>query len=290
MHYNPPVTEEEYFRRTNTNSLEIEQKVVPLFTRQKQSRPILVGSSVYCHIDGRHFLVTAAHVVTRSASLLIPSSPDGLDYIPTGYFAVSRSEEVDIAVAQLDGELPSYVPIHFPEILNIDSAADIPARLIVAGFPSNAVKATASTVKAEIARILTTRAVALPPQLRQNELEFSIAADFDRTDILSWTKPRTTFPKPQGMSGGGLFWMHESGLTEQRPCLLVGILSESYESPKPIMIGTKIKFALAIMRDRYGASLPGNIVRDVSARKGKGARSKSRTTDSPGDWNKDVTS
>ena len=284
------MTEKERFQQANTNSLPIEQKVVPLFTRQKQSRPVLVGSSVYFFIDGQHFLVTAAHVVTRTGSLLFPSSPKGLDYIPTNGFAVSRSQHVDMAVAQLDGELPNYVPILFPEILDIDSATGIPARLIVAGFPSNAVDATASTVKAEIARILTTRAGVPSAQSQQIDSKFSIAADFDRTDIVSWTKPRSTFPKPQGMSGGGLFWMHQSGLTERRPCLLAGILTESFGPPLPIMIGTKIKFALAIMRNRYGTSFPGNMMRDVSARKGENAGSDGQTKNLPDDRNQDVTS
>ena len=250
------------------NSRPVESSIVPIFHYAVKARPEFVGSGVYFSIGGSHFLITAKHVAgNKPDQFVIPQSTEEFDSIPTSMFVHTESDEIDVAVAQLDTPLPMFIPIQKGQLVDLDESRHIPNRLIALGFPGSKVRATSTEVKTLLKKYASTEASRLEYTRLSVDRRVTHVLDFDKTQVISLTKGMSTFPNPNGMSGGGLFWMHHKGILEREPVLLGGILTEWDPKTKKGMKATKIKYVLAMISARFGVEIDSKWTKGISIKK-----------------------
>ena len=253
------------YKIIDVNTKIIENSIIPLFHGYKGSRPVFFGSAVYILIENRYFIFTAKHIVDEAKdNIIIPMDSNEFNSLPVSVFNCADSKDIDIAVAELDKPLKLFSPLLFKDIMNIDLAKSIPNKLIALGFPETRVKATSIDAKGELKKLLTDESNLLEYKRMKVDPRIGIIIDFDKTSVFSQKKVNVLFPKPNGMSGGGLFGMYKNGLLEINiAVLLVGILTDWDDKTKKGMKATKIKFALAILKSKYGIEIPDRFINDI---------------------------
>ena len=261
-----PTLLNEYGIMLDANTKPIESSIVPIFRFMLGARPEFIASAVYCNLGSEHFLLTAKHVaVAKSEEFIIPSSHQDFDSIPVdGGYTYSTSDEIDVAVARLSRPLTAFTPLAANQIINVDQARKIPNQMIALGFPGSTVKATSTNARTLLKKFASNEETFSEYLRLKVDSRIAVLLEFDKTSVVSLARGNITFPNPNGMSGGGLFWIHRSGLFYKRPALLIGILTEWNYKQKRGMRATKINYILAMIHSKYGTDIPQIFLNGIS--------------------------
>ena len=228
----------EFFMRT---LLETRKCVVPLYRMAGiPPRPEFVGSSVYCRFGPVQMLLTAGHVLKSMVPdrPWYPHSDSEFRQLPCDEHHYPKRELEDSAVAPLtEGLSPMWTPLSSARFTAFSGEDGFQHFLV--GYPSASTKgSTPQFQRIEIKGYLT---AAAPPE------EYSrLSADprrelvvvFRKKNVYERDRKKSTFPNPNGMSGGAVFQFHESDAKTQS---LVGLMTRWDVTRKRAIIAERIE-------------------------------------------------
>ena len=246
------------------NTKEIESCMVPIFHGKKGERLNFVGTSIYFEIESRYFLFTAKHVALENPKdFYIPLCDDEFFNIPTDNFTYSESDKIDIAVFELVQSLDSFIPLTISQCLPYEEVKYYSRNLIAVGYPGSRIKSTSTTVRTLLKKFVTKESSRNEYHKFNADNRISIVVDFNKKETISLKGEKKVFPDPNGMSGGGLFWIQHKGLSTRSLPLLCGILVYWDCNSESGMKATKIDFALAILKKRFGITIPQTHIKGI---------------------------
>jgi len=246
----------------------LQESVVPLFIADSEGLPDRIGSCVLVRLDSDFFAFTAAHVVRAagSALLLAPSEGSGgqLLALPpcTAHLSPSPSEnDLDVGVLVLPtsqlGPFRQHVFLAGEEIDQDGQPDDhgIGSFYFVLGYSAQPTQVRVDRARRHIHQQsfhCSTGPVDVAEYRQENVSQSDhVLLDFDHKEIVVNGR-RANPPKLQGVSGGGIF--HISRETNQGP--LVAIATQNRRGPR-LIVGTRIKHFLTMVREVSGTSQPG---------------------------------
>jgi hypothetical protein len=246
------------------------ESVVPLFIDDSVGQLDRIGSCVLVRLDSDFFAFTAAHVVrdVGSALLLAPSEGRGGKLLPlppcTAHLNSSgRDSDLDVGVLVLSanqlGPFRQHVFLASTEIDQDDRPDDqgLASFYFVLGYSASRTQVKVSKAKRRINQQsfhCSTYPVEAAEYLQAGMSQANhMLLDFDHKETVIGVK-RVNPPKLQGVSGGGIF--HISRDTKQGP--LVVIATQNRRSSR-LIVGTRIKHFLALVRELKATSQPGNV-------------------------------
>lgn len=234
--------------------------LVPVFlSTEIPKRVIQIGTAIFRELQGKPFLLTAAHVTDelRNGTLLVPTEA-GLSPIE-GYMAhidlppeISRlNDNVDIAYYRLSTQFAIQLSYHFKPLPQnrsevIRSAHELTV-CSASGYPASKGKKNDGTYSSEI---YSFRGI-----IAQQETYDRLDLDPEQAIIIHFHKKRAVhpetkraFPTPslKGTSGGGIFsWPHGAEISNDWSLpRLVGII-HTFKEREGLIIGTTLLPVLA---------------------------------------------
>jgi hypothetical protein len=234
-----------------SNTLKRKDCIVPLFVYEGK-KPKLLGSSVYLKIEDQFFLATAGHIVEESRSLHLPSAETVIESVPTKRFNLFK-EWADVAVCKLERELKFYSAV---EPSNVREFRLLPRTmtLFALGYPRSHAKVFKTTIDCKVYSIMSYEAEANEYAAAGIDPETNIIVKFDRDNMTNSKGERISAPILNGMSGGGLFWIHDSGRITSAEPMLIGILTRWLAEDETTIVATKLSVVDALVRD-HGKTL-----------------------------------
>ena len=237
----------------------LQESVIPLFI-YRDGQPDRIGSCVLVHLDSEFYAFTAAHVIrdAGSAKLFAPSEGKGgkLQPLPpcTAHLKASGSNnDLDVGVLALPaGRLGAFQHHVFLAGADIDQEDlpddqdDLRSFYFVLGYSASRTQVKVSRAERRIHQQsfrCSTQPVD-PAEYVQEGMAKSdhILLDFDHKEIHVEGK-RTSPPKLQGVSGGGIFLIFRKPMRGP----LVAIATEHRRRPR-LIVGTRIKHFLGVVR------------------------------------------
>jgi len=248
----------------------LQESVVPLFIGDSAGQPDRIGSCVLVRLDSDFFAFTAAHVVRSadSALLLAPSEGRGGRLLPlppcTAHLSFSGGDnDPDVGVLVLPahqlGPFRQHVFLAGTAIDQDDRPDDhgLASFYFVLGYSASRTQVKVSKAKRHIHQQsfhCSTYPVDGAEYLQEGVSQTDhVLLDFDHKEIVTGGR-RVNPPRLQGVSGGGIF--HISRETKQGP--LVAIATQNRRSSR-LIVGTRIKHFLAMVRELKAASRPGGV-------------------------------
>lgn len=253
------------------------RRVCPLYGQDERRRVQLLGSGVPFGSVKSSFLITAGHIVkaqgrepllTWGAEGPEPLSGErirwddnsdvGPDY-DLGLIALSRDE---------DSRLRRVYEFAHPERVSLDQPPCPKIYYLLAGYPAVRNRARARLIGPPLATSLVSgdiRPIALKRALRKSE-QAHFALFFDPQRLRTVRGEPFRIPKPQGMSGGGVWRLEMDRTTRLATALrLVGIGIE-YHPLEKMFVATRIKEAIPLAHDLVDLAkgrMPGGVVRSA---------------------------
>lgn len=241
------------------------KRVCPLYSFDAADKPHIVGSAVPFATDRGAFLITAAHVCfnlrkqplplftwTDSGPLLLRELRIGWDYQP------GRSPDADVALLALsDGDTARLRQSYWFS----DSSAVSTTRVktagvhyLIAGYPfiRNRITSTDLTPPMLATHLITGHIDSVretKAKDKTDECHFALTFPFTQVRTLDGGSFRV--PKPQGMSGGGVWRLEIDAATHMASTpQLVGIGIE-YQATKVarVFLATRVQLALSLAPD-----------------------------------------
>ncbi len=234
------------------NSQQVMPAIVPLFVPEGR-RIKLLGSGVYLRLEDRDFLVTAAHVIDESRSLITALEPERVGSLPAvGYFFYR--EWADVAITELSAPLTQFEPLQRVHIQNYDL---MPKRmpLFGLGFPSSKTRIYSSTADCTVSVVISQEEDDEHYLMAGADRRKHIAITFNKRDMRSANGQQVQAPDVYGMSGGGLFWIHGQGRVVPSPAILVGILTHWDDSSLTTLVATKMTALNPLLKESHSIRL-----------------------------------
>lgn len=250
----------------------LQESVVPLFI-YRDGQPDRIGSCVLVRWDSEFYAFTAAHVIRDAGStrLFAPSEGRGgkLQLLPpcTAHLKSSGgNNDLDVGVLVLPARrLGAFQQHLFLNAADIDQEDlpddqdDLRSFYFVLGYSASRTQVTVSRAERRIHQQsfrLSTQPLDAAEYLQEGMAKSDhILLDFDHKEIHVEGR-RTAPPKLQGVSGGGIFLI--SHKTMRGP--LVAIATENRRRSR-LIVGTRIKHFLAMVRELKITCPPGNLIR-----------------------------
>jgi len=237
--------------------------LIPLFIQPEGNKsPIQFGTAIFFIHDSEPFLLTAAHVTDEAVKgkVVVPT-PIGFEEIH-GYMAyidllpeMERNEDtVDVAYYRLDSEFAKLLCHYFWPLPQsncelVRSSLEL-SICSIAGFPANKAKRKGEKLSSEF---YSYRGVVAEAEVYDKlglSPETSIIVHFNRKNSMSSaTGNKDLPPKPNGVSGGGVFsWPegHEISTDWNIP-KLIGIF-HTYKEKEGLLIGSTLINVLAAIQ------------------------------------------
>lgn len=247
----------------------LQESVVPLFIN-RAGQPDRIGSCVLVRLDSEFFAFTAAHVIrdAGSARLFAPSEGRGgkLQPLPpcTAHLKSSGAyNDLDVGVLVLPtrqlGAFQRHAFLPGTEI-DLDDQPDdqsLESFYFVLGYSASRTQVRVSKAERRIHQ-QSSRCSTQPVdaaeyiQERMSKLDH-ILLDFDHKEIRV-ERTRASPPKLHGVSGGGIF--HVSRIRMRGP--LVAIATQNRRTSRLMIVGTRIKHFLAMVRELKTTARHGN--------------------------------
>jgi len=236
----------------------LQESVIPLFIH-RDGQPDRIGSCVLVHLDSEFYAFTAAHVIrdAGSAKLFAPSGKGGkLQPLPpcTAHLKASGSvNDLDVGVLALPahrlGAFQHHVFLGGADIDQEDlpdDQDDLRSFYFVLGYSASRTQVKVSRAERRIHQQsfrYSTQPVE-PAEYVQEGMAQSdhILLDFDHKEIHVEGK-RTSPPKLQGVSGGGIFLVFRKPMRGP----LVAIATEHRRRSR-LIVGTRIEHFLGVVR------------------------------------------
>lgn len=200
--------------------------------------PEFIGSSIYCLFEPIHMLITARHVLERILPnrAWFPFSNKEMREVPCEGYAFPKNEEEDTGILELSSGLAAWSPLSADQFSQF---SDVPEyQHILLGYPSSLSKEIDPKKRSlEIKGYLTSPS---PPEKRakvQVDANREFVVEFRKENVYERDLHKTTFPDPNGMSGGAVLQFHESNARVQR---LVGIMTR-WDAREQAIVATRIE-------------------------------------------------
>ncbi|CAH5375218.1 hypothetical protein [Serratia marcescens] len=235
----------------------------PVFIENSMSKPELIGSCVFLIIDGRKFFVTAGHVANECAnsSIFVGYNSKLVEFsgviIKT---AGTNTDKIDIAILELDGGL--FGEIEDSDCVTLEMIAPIGTfsqqRIYsFIGYPATKSKIDRSkidTVKSIMYMYFNTTCEGEVYEDMSLTPETHILVKFDAKKCKNESGEIVTFPKPNGLSGGGV-WLHKdlTATGEETTEYLAGIAIE-HHADKKCMLGVSIEAVIEVLKQEFNVS------------------------------------
>ena len=250
------------FGNVKASSEMVDGSVVPLFTKDPQGRPEPVGSSVALIANRRRFLITAHHVVdVARGELYYPTSED-LSSVDAAHFLTCDADSIDVAVCEL-GSLPGvFAPLDVASFIEQSQAPE--GYLVAVGFPATKTKVYGATVRSRLQKLVSRESDGAEYRRLRADRSTNIAVDFDKRRTVLPSGVTSTFPDPNGMSGGPLLWLYKEALLRPVAPKVVAILTRWDDISKSGMVATRVRGPLAVIRREFCADdIPEHLVAGV---------------------------
>lgn len=235
----------------------------PVFIENSISKPELIGSCVFLIIDDRKIFFTAGHVANECVnspvsvgynSKLVEFS--GVIIKTTG----THTDKIDIAILELDGDL--FGGIEGSDCVTLEMIAPISTfaqqRIYsFIGYPATKSKIDRSkidTVKSIMYMYFNTTCEGGMYEDMSLTPETHILVKFDAKKCKNESGEIVTFPKPNGLSGGGV-WLHKNltATGEETTKYLAGIAIE-HHADKKCMLGVSIEAVIEVLKQEFNVS------------------------------------
>jgi hypothetical protein len=238
----------------------LQESVVPLFI-YRDGQPDRIGSCVLVRLDSEFYAFTAAHVIrdAGSATLFAPSEGRGgkLQPLPpcTAHLESSGgANDLDVGVLALAarrlGAFQHHAFLGDAEIDQEDQPDDqddLRSFYFVLGYSASRTQVKVSKAERRIHQQsfrFSTQPVDAAEYLQERMSKSDhILLDFDHKEIRVEGR-RTSPPKLQGVSGGGIFQISRKAMRGP----LVAIATENRRRSR-LILGTRIKHFLAMVRE-----------------------------------------
>jgi hypothetical protein len=237
----------------------------PIIGADEGSKPYLVGTGVVLNINSEIFIASAAHVFDENVTTSIYTFLEGKDQIIEGQIQATSKpgndrdkDKIDIAIYKVDDSLiPKFISTYCPVTIGEIDVNDIPNSkkyYAFIGHPTNKTKPKFRTTKMKSEMFSYMGTIATEKAYQQLKLsKYShIVIDFDPKKCIAEDGTICTFPKPRGMSGGGVWLMEDlnSHSSQSYVNKLVGIGIEDHKNPK-VMVGTRIGAVVEVIKNRF---------------------------------------
>ncbi len=235
--------------------------VIPLLGETNDCKPRPVGSAVLLEIAGKHFLLTAAHVLDENdiTPLYLPGKNGFVALHGNSKRTAAPEGGRDLDRYDLDYvELPENVIESIPvpywflpiQLVGVDCVPTQGQHFIFTGYPHKSVAAKYGTTKVH-AQIESYTDQVCPPSLIQKaeaDPNFHIVIHFDRKRAMN-SDGRVVTPKERkGMSGGGV-WTGTPGLSPNGlPNLRLCGITIEHGKKNQCMVATRIVGVLEMIR------------------------------------------
>jgi hypothetical protein len=237
---------------------QLEKSVLPVFVASEDGKPARDGSCVLVHLLGRHFIVTAGHVLRNTRGRPMYAGRQGHKLIQVsepGFFTTEEDEHLDIAVIPLnDRELSKLVDLVFIpedslELEDVDHQGGPANDHVVFGWPESNSQFRIDRRPGGPRRNIRQNSFTLQTKLATPEIgvrenissESHLVLEFNPNEITVDGR-RHNPPDPHGISGGGAFRVVNGRLR------LAGIMTE-YRRPSRVIVGTRMSQVAAFVEN-----------------------------------------
>lgn len=233
-------------------------------------RPEPYASGVLIKVEGNHFLLTAGHVVEDVNPEDVGVMINNTFFILEGEVKYARpsdseqNDKIDLAVWELNDEVidslsAKYKFLEFQDI-EYDHQTTTEPKYLIVGFPVTRSKLNVKTAKIKVAPFifLTKQAEEKFYERLGFEKHSTLLLDYRKAKIESFdTKLVLQGPKPQGISGCGLWYLPKLIVNEGQkvPVKLVGIMIEHHNQFN-VVVATRIHVVTEILRRDFGINIP----------------------------------
>ncbi|HIF9222375.1 TPA: hypothetical protein ACX6QE_000088 [Photobacterium damselae] len=235
----------------------------PVLIENSHSEPELIGSCIFIIIDDRKFLATAGHVANECAksSILVGYESKLVDFsgvvIKT---AGTSTDKVDIAILELiDDDFDKIKDtdcVSLEMIVPSNTAAEQKIYSFI-GYPATKSKVDRSrvyTVKSKMYKYFSTTCEKSLYENMSLSPDTHILIKFDAKKCKNESGELVTFPKPNGLSGGGV-WLHKNltAIGEETTQYLSGIAIEHHNDNK-CLLGISIEAVIEVLKKEFNVS------------------------------------
>ncbi|MHB1015725.1 MAG: trypsin-like serine peptidase [Desulfurivibrionaceae bacterium] len=243
--------------------------IIPIFQRDNQDKPCLMGSGTLVVNEGHVFILTAAHVMDplREGKELFYYVDDKWTQTISGDCVFTlpptdttrKDDRIDIGVIRLEGpKLPPYPTIsQYPIAISALRPHALPRddkEYLLVGFPASKAKAKQRGPDKVIGLKPFSYRNGSPPHKKYHELGFNpkihILIGFDQKHVICEENGRRQCaPSPKGMSGSPLWLIYCANEHIDPLCPpIVGIVVEHHRKDR-IMLATDIAVAIDAMKN-----------------------------------------
>ncbi len=235
----------------------------PVLIENNSSEPELIGSCIFLTIDGRKFFVTAGHVASECAnsSVLVGYNSKLVEFsgviIKT---AGTNTDKIDIAILELNED--SFEKINSSDCITLEMIAPsgtFAEQKIYSfiGYPATKSKIDRSktnTIKSKMYKYFNTTCEGAAYEDMSLTPDTHILVKFDAKKCKNESGELVTFPKPNGLSGGGV-WLHKklTAIGEETTKYLAGIAIE-HHADKKCLLGVNIEAVIEVLKQEFNVS------------------------------------
>ena len=241
----------------------LSQTVVPVFIHDEAGRPEHLGSCVLVALDGRHYALTAGHVLqdAGAAHVWAAAGNGRLEPLPYTDRFCSRADsgrlgDIDIGLMPLRSDgLGPFAQCKFLSDADLDAKGNAQYQLFsnfyfVMGYPASRnqseVNHCGKKIKVKSFHLATNPPIEDLFEKEQLSKAEHLVVEFDHKDM-EIERKRVTPPKLHGVSGGGIFCISCSNY--EGP--LVAIATEHRKQSR-ILVGTRIGYFVDAARQLNG--------------------------------------
>ena len=232
--------------------------IVPLYVSDSKSRPSLYGTGFFVRVGGRHFLVSAGHVLeTLKTRPLFYYVAPGITRKLSGRLLLNpwqgdrENDPVDVGVLRLSNEgLPPY-----PEVnkfaLNVSYLRPgllprLGKNYIIIGFPAS--RSEVNPMAREVAATVYGYQNSSIKDSAYSEHgltpESNLVLPLDLEVGFDSSGKHRNFPKPQGMSGSPVWVLYDEGGEDDSRVFQVVAVGTKYWKKERLLVGTDIAVVL----------------------------------------------
>lgn len=262
------ILSEEIKERVNNVAKKFLPSIRPIYGVDVKSEPVHIGSCVLFKVDTHHFLITAAHVIDcNQCTTLYIGGQKHLVPIKGQYHVTSPSggnrnnDKFDIAFMDIDAETLSEIGnVRFllPNEIDPNDIAKRGHVYLALGYPNSKNKKLDRYKKKVKLKpfIFSSTSVNSSVYTALGISDHShLLIDFKKNKIKNDMGKRMISPDPFGISGGGLWRLHEftqinSIVSKERNEKLVGILIEWHRT-KGIIMAIRVSCVVEALKHKY---------------------------------------
>jgi len=252
--------QDEVLRRAQQTTTSVERHVTPVFTFRSEGRMDFEGSGLFARLDGRYYVITAAHVldacelgcVVRAAAATgqplagtrtVTGRPNGRtrddDVFDIGFIRLSSSEVAGVGSDNF---------LDLTQTVDGQPAEPVEA-MIALGFAARDQAVDQGAVRTKVSMFMTGPESAHACRMARADPRSHLLVRYRRTEMVYNGQYRGSAPSLKGMSGGGLWQV--SLRTETRigePPALAAMIIEQPQTYRTAILATRASLIRSFVR------------------------------------------